>query len=308
MPNLVHIYIIIDDDLHPNVKNTWMTEFEDALRFRLSQLLGTVQIQLVKASENVVFDENAIKIWCLSEALLEIPTVQNHLKILHEKNFFIYQHPISSALTSPFYLKKSYSFYKIDYDTELVQVYGNQKDKALHLGFWSEINDLAADITQLQLQKEIKFVSKIYLAHTGDDVQEFRSILKRELKEYGYQVVPDAILPYQTVSCMDTINQNLEDCELAIHLFGGYFDEKLDDKHLSLSALQNTLAAQKSDDSNLQRLIWLPPKITIEDERQEEIVRHIRQNPKAQVGAEIFETSIEELKFAIHERLQERFK
>ena len=67
--------------------------------------------------------------------------------------------------------------------------------------------------------------------------------------------------------------------------------------------LQYQLAAERSQQSqkpNFSHLIWLPGDLVIEDERQRTFVDWLRNDPQ---GAELLQTSLEELKTVIQDRL-----
>ncbi len=50
--------------------------------------------------------------------------------------------------------------------------------------------------------------------------------------------------------------------------------------------------------------MWIPPGLQVEDERQRSFIEHLRMNPRTQSTTELLETSLEDLKTLIHDRLK----
>ena len=72
----------------------------------------------------------------------------------------------------------------------------------------------------------------------------------------------------------------------------------------SVIALQNQLAAEQRSDPLLPRLIWLPPGLPDSaDPRQQILVSQLQNTAEAQMGAEVLQVSLEELKTVILDQL-----
>jgi hypothetical protein len=200
--------------------------------------------------------------------------------------------------------------------------------------YWQKIDDVAQDITSLL--QEMKFhvgavaaaggVSKtsvaqrpvvspdsgataIYLAETSFDLSPQRDRIKRELQERGNIVLPDRPLPLNGPEAQQAVRVYLESCKLSIHLIGanyGVIPEAID---RSLVCLQNELAGERSGNGHsFSRLIWMPEGLQAKEERQQKFIEYLKYDQVAQRGADLLETSIEELKTYIQDKLKPALK
>ncbi|HXT52309.1 MAG TPA: hypothetical protein VN811_14805, partial [Thermoanaerobaculia bacterium] len=71
----------------------------------------------------------------------------------------------------------------------------------------------------------------------------------------------------------------------------------------SVVAIQHDLATQRQ---GLPRLIWLPPGLAIDDERQRAFVEHLRTAPGVHAAAELLEVPLEDLKSRVHLELERK--
>jgi hypothetical protein len=186
--------------------------------------------------------------------------------------------------------------------------------------YWAKLDDVAHDICDLlavlkQKNKTSVFYPQvpqeqdqtmIYLAETSSDLKKQRDMIKRELLQSGYGILPDTRLPAVESKYKHSVENLLNQSVLSIHLVGGSYGPVPEGSQKSIVPLQNELAAKKSKTSQLQRLIWLLPDSdeNLEDKRQENFIHQLRTNAQTQYGADFFETSIEDFKFAIHDKLK----
>lgn len=186
--------------------------------------------------------------------------------------------------------------------------------------YWAKLDDVAHDICDLLAilkQKnetsvfypqvpQMQDQAMIYLAETNSDLKKQRDMIKRELIEFGYGVLPDTRLPAVESGYKHSVENFLAQSALSIHLVGGSYGPVPEGSQKSIVPLQNELAAKKSKTNQLQRLIWLLPANyeNLEDKRQEHFIHQLRTNAETQYGADFFETSIEDFKFAIHDKLK----
>ena len=54
---------------------------------------------------------------------------------------------------------------------------------------------------------------------------------------------------------------------------------------------------------NFSRLVWIPPGLAVEDERQQKFLQHLRTDARAQAGADLLEVLFEDLRTVITQRL-----
>jgi hypothetical protein len=72
----------------------------------------------------------------------------------------------------------------------------------------------------------------------------------------------------------------------------------------SLTELQNELAIARGLNGGFSRLIWLPPGVTTEDQRQRTVIDNLRMDPRMGREADLLETPLEDLRTMITARLR----
>lgn len=148
----------------------------------------------------------------------------------------------------------------------------------------------------------------VYLAETTSDLASERELVRDELRQRGYGVLPEEKLPAAELQQIETaVRETLARCALSVHLIGKRYGSTPEDNPRSLVCIQEDLAAQRNtNDPNFARLLWMPqglmtPPLEITDERQKEFVTALQNRVGA--GAELLQTSIEDLKTRIVEKL-----
>lgn len=222
-----------------------------------------------------------------------------------------------------------YEFYKIDQETnrarEFSTIYGHESEQA----YWTKLDDVAHDIaailqelstvkgeksTQVEAKEENKpMVSTgskdaVYLAETSSGLTEERDIIKRELLGQGYEVLPNQHMPFIEADAENLIRESLDRSLFSIHLIGKRYGFIPEGANRSIVHLQNELAAEKSKATGLERIIWLPNSAEISETDDAELLRSfislVQTDAEAQAGADIFETPLTEVKFAITDKLE----
>jgi hypothetical protein len=219
-----------------------------------------------------------------------------------------------------------YEFYEKDSASGRVREFdhllmGSQRDKR----YWDKLEDLAWDITktltllqknlsplplpetQSQLSPALQPMSKasgstIYLAETTSDLSAERDSIKRELQQYGHRVVPDQMLPLHAPTLEQAVREYLRQAALSIHLIGMHYGI-IPEMELSRSSvrLQLDLAAERGNDPNFSRVIWMPPGLQSADERQQALIDELQRN--SQAGSELLQIKLEDVKTIIHAKL-----
>jgi len=177
--------------------------------------------------------------------------------------------------------------------------------------FLTRLDDLAYDITQLLelLQHNGDTVAPaqtkgtVFLAETSYDLREEREAIKRDLIRNGYEVLPDRQLPLIAQEFDSLVREQLGRSRLSIHLIGHNYGVIPEGAEQSIVARQQTLASQAATLSGLTSLIWLPPGLEVEDERQRKFVQHLQNDPAVHAAAELLEIPVEDLKTLIHRKL-----
>jgi hypothetical protein len=148
----------------------------------------------------------------------------------------------------------------------------------------------------------------VYLAETTSDLTSERDIVRDELKQRGYGVLPEEKLPAAEVEQIQTVvNDALPRCALSVHLIGKRYGSTPEDDPRSLVSIQEDLAAQYcATNSDFSRLLWMPqglmtPSLEVTDKRQQQFITDVQN--RIGCGAELLQTSIEDLKTRIVEKL-----
>lgn len=147
-------------------------------------------------------------------------------------------------------------------------------------------------------------VKKIYLSDVSFEMKEYREKIKRELESKGYAVLPNRDIPYVASTYVNEVNNFLNDCTMSIHLIGTGFGLVPEGTTKSIVQLQNETAAKKSESNKLERLIWIPPALTFDDERQENFIKELKHDTFLQQGADLIEGTLEDFKFSVFDMLK----
>lgn len=330
-------YAHIDDEALIEGEKGWITEFHRALEVRLSQLLGE-RPNIWRDSRldgNHVFSDEIIsqfpKVallvsiltpryvkseWCVREVLefkkasdqnigVEINNKSRIFKVI-KTPVELEQHPkvIQGIL--------GYDFFRIDKDTnrvkEFSKVFGSENQQL----YWSRLDDVAHDIADLL--KEMKSSEsvhnitkeegpKVYLAESSFDQKEHRSSIKRWLMDNNYTVLPNRNLPPAVDEYTEEVTAAMSECELSIHIIGESYGLVPKGTFRSKSVIQNKIGSTLSTERQLKRIIWSPPEIVGSDQRQIDFLENIKANPEFQRGADYLITPLEDLKFAIKDKM-----
>jgi hypothetical protein len=205
-----------------------------------------------------------------------------------------------------------YEFFKIDPETgrirELDEVFGPEAQR----DFWLKLDDLAHDICCLLEMFEHPGGAAssepageaVFLAETTSDLREQRETLRRDLQQHGYMVFPAHPLSSVASEVKVAVSEDLAKCQLSIHLIGKNHSFVPEGGTESLLEIQNELAIERGKKGNFSRLLWIPPGLQVDDERQRKLIEHFRMDPRLLEGADLLETFLEDLRTVIHGRLK----
>ncbi|HZE68510.1 MAG TPA: toll/interleukin-1 receptor domain-containing protein [Pyrinomonadaceae bacterium] len=218
-------------------------------------------------------------------------------------------------------LMTGYQFFYIDEQAQRARELSPESGPHA-IEYWQRIDDVAQDITSLleamrtrggpgdkavdaALTPIEEFSgSVVYLAETSFDLAPQRDRIKRELQERGHRVLPDRPLPLHGPELQEAVQEYLKACKLSIHLIGANYGVIPEASDRSVVCLQNDLAAERSMGNSFARLIWMPEGLQAREERQQEFIRYLKYDQTAQKGADLLETSIEEFKTYIQDKLR----
>lgn len=148
----------------------------------------------------------------------------------------------------------------------------------------------------------------VYLAETTSDLAKERELVRDELQQRGYGVLPEQKLPLEEHKKIEAaVTAALKRSALSVHLIGKRYGSTPEDDARSIVRIQEQLAAERgAADPSFLRLLWMPPglmtpAIEISDERQQSFVAELQR--RITPGAELLQTSIEDLKTRLVEKL-----
>jgi hypothetical protein len=219
-----------------------------------------------------------------------------------------------------------YQFYGEDEsDGQLYEFSSDPKDQS----YWKTLNRLVSDMTNTLVELkysthaaaapastfaasnnadttgEAKFV---YLADTTSDLTKEHELVRDELRQRGHCVLPEEKLPLEEMKQTEAaVRADLARCALSVHLIGTRYGSTPEDDARSVIRIQEALAAERgAAKSDFVRLLWMPPGLStpaleISDERQKSFIAELQ--TRVTVGAELLQTSVEDLKTRIVEKL-----
>ncbi len=233
--------------------------------------------------------------------------------------FKIKHHPIDAAhepeplrkiISTDFFIPNA----PVDEEKEdSAEFYSTQTEQ----NFWFKIVDLAFDMKNVlnALSGEIqqsKIARTVFLADVCTEQIRNRNIIRRELIQHGYKILPDRLLSTNPLMQKGEIVDYLSQSILSIHIIGEEYGPTFKKSTLSYVDLQNKVAAEyyertlkdKEDTRNFSRILWLPPNLEIKNERQQEYVQQLKHDSEALAGADVLETPIEVLKSTIQKQCE----
>ncbi len=223
-----------------------------------------------------------------------------------------------------------YEFYTTDAATgrvkEFAQVFGQQSD----MSYWEKLDDVANDICSflesldnssaapsntvptaavttsatVTSAKKSNHSKNIFLAESSYDTLEFRDSLKRELLDYGYQIIPDKQLPLIGPVLSEQLPHYMKDAHLSIHLIGENYGVVPEGAKKSIVEIQNDVATTFSASDNLHRLIWIPENVEPIDDRQANFIDNLKAGKAGILGADLVESSLEDFKSVMMDTLK----
>ena len=328
-------YTHVDNQPLTEGQRGWVDAFHRALERRLAQVLAADPEVFVdrKLQGNDVFDQRLESIlrrtaflvtivsprylgseWCMRELkiFMDAAEASGGVSIENQARIFkVIKHPLDSHDALPELENLlGYDFFIYDPDTATPREFKGEMDHPSRVRFEERICDLAHEIRKLlktfnpdaTLTKKLEAPSApvIYLAETTRDIQEERDDVKRELKQQGYVVLPDAALPWGS-SFQGAARDMLARADVSVHLFGSTYGADPEGTGRSLTHLQFELAGERVGQPGFFRIAWMPPGLDPEEERAGALVEHLRTSEEAHRGTDVLESSVEELKTQIHD-------
>jgi hypothetical protein len=332
-------YAHVDNQPFQEGQKGWVDEFHRALQLRVLQWLGRSEHELKvwrdpKLAGNDVFADEILEQlegvrllvsvlspryvnseWCNREldAFCRAAERTGGMVVNGTKArvFKVVKMPIpEERMPPPLQPLLGYEFFRVDpasgHPRELHEMFGADARTA----FWIQLDDLARDVAGLlESSRNGGAVGgperpTVYLAATTRDLGEEHAAIRRELERNGFPVLPDRPLPTVACELEAVVRDALERASLAVIPVGRRYGVVAEGGTLSLVEVQDALVAERSDAGALTRLLWIPPGLVVEDDRQAAFVDRLRSGAGFDERTDLLETPIEELKTVIHERLR----
>lgn len=326
------IHILIPNPLEefPENLNLWLTNFSEYLAF----LLGKIMPVTSRISFHHELPEtrgNQVMVFLISPVFLSDEAYVKKLEklslLIREKDkdelkrariFKVCILPAPSE-EQPQFLQNytGYNLFPLDQvETESPDL--KTFDRDIKNFMWSILVDLAYDIskslaeyTAISFPVEIKAGLKtVFLAETTEDQEMNREVLKRELEQYGHQVIPGKHLPKEISEIEEVVSEQLSQSSLVIHLVGNQYGDLLEGKDYSLIDLQLRLSAKSGElpgkGEDQEKIIWLPPDLKPADEKQQLFIENLIRQEETEKVAEIVQTPLEALKSIVRKKLSGR--
>jgi len=203
-----------------------------------------------------------------------------------------------------------YEFYKVDPETgkprELDSMFGTATE------FIKRVDDVANDLCELVHaiahgeEPVAPGTPPVYLAEATRDMADAHDSIRRDLQDHAHPVAPRQNLPALEGDLESFVRTQLSQCNMSIHLIGKNYGVIPEEWMESLPEFQYRLAAERAQRCDFMRLVWIPPGLQIQDERQRKFIERLRADPGLQKGTDLLETPLEDLQTLIYTRLAPR--
>lgn len=202
-----------------------------------------------------------------------------------------------------------YEFFRTEPATGRQREFDDPND----IEYWTKIDDIAHDMCDLLkiLEGESSPSTDrktIYLAETTFDLKAEYWALRRDLQQHGQTVLPSEPLPLVEADLIAFVQKELAQADFAVHLIGKTFSFVPEGSMRSVLELQDELALERAEKGNFERLVWIAPGLEVRDPRQANFIERLKMNPRLQHATDLLETSLEDLRTSIHERLKPKSK
>lgn len=259
--------------------------------------------------------------WCLREIDEFVKSANEDADLVVDNKarlFKVLKTPVDrDKHPEPLRTQTGYEFYVVDKDTRIPKEFSLLKGDGNTALALQKINDIAHGILQtleslVNEKNEKEAVDEklivdqptVYLAETSYDFDEERNQIRRELEAIGIRVLPNGDLPIRNPDKFcEAVHDALEQCSLSIHIIGGCRSVGVAGFKDDTTRIQNQLAAEWSKDRKTNRLIWIPPGLSPEDEEQEKFIELLQTDSSTQSNAEVLMVPRHELLTVIGDSL-----
>ncbi len=328
-------------DNQPLVKDSegWVSQFHHSLSVRVAQLLGKESSvwRDPKIQGNDFFDETIIERirrvallvsiftpryvrseWCTKEVqeFCQAAEKSGGLRVQDKTKIFkVLKTPVPFE-EHPEQVRDclGYEFFRTDPHSGRVRELSHELGGDTEREYWVKLDDLAQDLCQLLTllgkssppaspASEPRVNGTVFVADCSYDVRDQRDEIKRNLAGHEYRVLPNRPLPLNVDELLPLLEASLDECELSVHVIGKSYGIVPEGTDRSIIEIQNDLAIEREKKGDFCRIVWIPPGLETDDERQRRFIESLRSDPRIQEGADLLETPLEDLKTQVHKTL-----
>ncbi|MBD0402882.1 hypothetical protein [Flammeovirga sp. EKP202] len=169
--------------------------------------------------------------------------------------------------------------------------------------YWLVISDLALDIFDAFNVQE--YSQKVFLGDTSDDLRMERLLLKRDLKAFGFDILPKKDYPCHTDEMSQTQWQDLNAVEIAIHLAGGREGDKINHDAYSFLEWQEKVTETYvlQNNNRIKKFVWVPPTVRFSTDKRKFYIEKLLKNVDEHEATYTFKTDLEKFKTILHGEL-----
>jgi hypothetical protein len=179
------------------------------------------------------------------------------------------------------------------------------------VAYYQRVEDLSDDLAKMLLtmrsleegQPEPASTA-VYLAEVTSDLRSERDVISRDLKAYGYTVLPGSELPNEVHSLKEQVRGYLNRSVLSIHVVGNEFGIVPEgEAEKSKQWIQHDLAIEREQNGAFERLLLIPKSTSPQNPRQRNFIDYLCKDETVQNGAEYVE-SVQQLKEVLEKTLR----
>jgi len=335
-------YAHLDDDTLPRERRSWVAQLDYDLRQLVAAKLradpafwrdpdirsnedfeAIISVSLTRAATllcviSPTFLEGK---WCQRELEGFVSSAERNLGLhVGAKNriFKVEKLPVDPKKVEalkPLQGTGTYKLYGPDPDGK-IRPFRPQLDDKESLSYFRRVDDLAEDIAAtLKRMRESgsplpttapKSLG-VYVAATTSELDEEANEIRRDLRDRGYLVFPPpGDLPFRARDFKERVTQYLSQAALSVHLIGAEYGFVPEGENArSNSWIENDLAMERARVADFPRFIWTRPGLNPSDPRQRRFVEYLREDSSVQAGADMLETTLEDLKTVLQDKLNE---
>jgi len=327
-------YAHLDDQPLIEGKQGWIANFHRVLQIRLGQLLGkephiwrdpklqgndffadtlVERLQKVAALVAVLSPRYVKSDWTLRELseFCRAAELSAGMRIGQRSRVFKILKTAVPVERHPPQLQGllGYEFFKVDPDTGAIRELDLMFGAEAQTEFLKKVDDVARDLCALVEAIERGDAAApagkpgVYLAEATRDLADARDSIRRDLLDHAHSVMPPESIPATQSGLEAYVRAQLSRCTMSIHLIGRNYGAVPEEWVESLPEIQYRLAAERARERNFTCLVWIPPGLQVQNERQRQFIERLRADPCEQEGMDVLEAPLENLRTLIYTRL-----